>query len=683
MLNKWASCLIFLILSIFCIINITNAEVRTFVKEYTYQASEADSKQSSRVLALEQAKRMLLEELGTYLESETEVKNFHISSDRIKILTAGVVSTRIVDEKWDGKQYWLKAVISADPNEVARSIDALRNDYKKLRELNETNVKLKSALDEIEKLKKDIKENKSNIGKSRIIKEYNNKISALTTLGLFSDGVNFLTDALLTGNYSYYQKAIDAFLKVIKLDPQNVQAYTLCASTYGASGKHKQSIDISNKLIKMKPRLADGYFSRGIAHSDLGNYTKAIQDYETALKYSPSKWEAFYFKGLAYFNKRDYSKAIDELDIAINMLMREREKFIFTPLEIDKDSIKISTSDWKEAPKASASTGKLVSIDELTDDIILKSRETIIITGLSDSYGLRGRSYFMLNNKTQAINDFTQAINLLPESKSNALIYLLRGSATYTCSTIQQSIEDMSKAISLDKKNPAYYQDRGTIYSMGGMCLAAESYERFTKGIRDEDKNTASQMEAYKRLADDDFKTADAMGYKKIEEKERQRVIAEVRENDAAEGKKLKKAKIIREGQFIAYDNGTVLDTNTKLMWASKDNGSNINWASAKSYCENYRGGGYTDWRMPTQDELTVLYDSSKSRALVGDTIIYIHVATTFIRLTSTWVWATDTGGSDVTSLFGFHLGKPFWPHRLGDQAYDHYCRALPVRSGK
>lgn len=70
-------------------------------------------------------------------------------------------------------------------------------------------------------------------------------------------------------------------------------------------------------------------------------------------------------------------------------------------------------------------------------------------------------------------------------------------------------------------------------------------------------------------------------------------------------------SEIRRDGRFIVYDNGTVLDTRTNLMWAAKDNGSNINWQNAKEYCENYRGGGYTDWRVPTQDELAGLYDRS------------------------------------------------------------------------
>jgi hypothetical protein len=35
--------------------------------------------------------------------------------------------------------------------------------------------------------------------------------------------------------------------------------------------------------------------------------------------------------------------------------------------------------------------------------------------------------------------------------------------------------------------------------------------------------------------------------------------------------------EVRRDGRFIAYDNGTVLDTKTNLMWAAKDNGSDIN----------------------------------------------------------------------------------------------------------
>jgi hypothetical protein len=57
------------------------SESKLFIEEYTYRASEADSKLSSRIIAFEEVKRLLLEKLGTYLESETEVKNFHPKKD--------------------------------------------------------------------------------------------------------------------------------------------------------------------------------------------------------------------------------------------------------------------------------------------------------------------------------------------------------------------------------------------------------------------------------------------------------------------------------------------------------------------------------------------------------------------------------------------------------------------------
>ena len=42
-----------------------------------------------------------------------------------------------------------------------------------------------------------------------------------------------------------------------------------------------------------------------------------------------------------------------------------------------------------------------------------------------------------------------------------------------------------------------------------------------------------------------------------------------------------------RDGNFIAYKNGTVLDTKTNLMWAATDNGKGISWEDAKKYVLN------------------------------------------------------------------------------------------------
>ena len=118
-----------------------SAETKTFVREYTYQAGDEDSKNSSRTISLREVKRLLLEELGTYLESTTEVQNFQLTKDQIITLTAGIVRSELVEEKWDGRTYWIKARIQADSGDVIKAIDKLRKDRQKIKELEEMRKK--------------------------------------------------------------------------------------------------------------------------------------------------------------------------------------------------------------------------------------------------------------------------------------------------------------------------------------------------------------------------------------------------------------------------------------------------------------------------------------------------------------------------------------------------------------
>jgi predicted Zn-dependent protease len=107
----------------------------TFEREYRYEAGKTDNLVSCRMIALEQVKRLLLEELGTYLESSTEVRNFSLTRDKITVLTAGIVRATIIEEKWDTRVYYLKARVAADPDDVTRKIDALRRDRRKSEDL--------------------------------------------------------------------------------------------------------------------------------------------------------------------------------------------------------------------------------------------------------------------------------------------------------------------------------------------------------------------------------------------------------------------------------------------------------------------------------------------------------------------------------------------------------------------
>ena len=73
------------------------------------------------------------------------LKKFALTKDQVTVFAAGIVQNEVLDEKWDGHYYWLKAKLMADPGEVVKSIDVLRKDQQKTKEL----VEMKRHSDEL------------------------------------------------------------------------------------------------------------------------------------------------------------------------------------------------------------------------------------------------------------------------------------------------------------------------------------------------------------------------------------------------------------------------------------------------------------------------------------------------------------------------------------------------------
>ncbi|HEX9782205.1 MAG TPA: hypothetical protein VGA56_05655, partial [Opitutaceae bacterium] len=67
------------------------AEVRLLTATGEYRMGDNDTKTDAKRLALLDAKRLALEQVGTYLEGVTEVKNLRVTKDEIRSYTAGIV----------------------------------------------------------------------------------------------------------------------------------------------------------------------------------------------------------------------------------------------------------------------------------------------------------------------------------------------------------------------------------------------------------------------------------------------------------------------------------------------------------------------------------------------------------------------------------------------------------------
>ncbi|HVG01404.1 MAG TPA: hypothetical protein VM842_00870, partial [Nitrospira sp.] len=116
-----------------------SAEIRKVTAHGEYRLAEHDTRADGVRLAIEAAKKDALEQVATYLENVTEVRNMDVTRDDIRSYTAGIV--RVLDEKTTTRLERNTIVIRADltaevdPHEVAQAIAALRENESALHEL--------------------------------------------------------------------------------------------------------------------------------------------------------------------------------------------------------------------------------------------------------------------------------------------------------------------------------------------------------------------------------------------------------------------------------------------------------------------------------------------------------------------------------------------------------------------
>ena len=244
------------------------AKTKVFEREYRYQASEADSKLSCRTIALEQVKRLLMEELGIYLESETKVSDFQLTTDQITTLTAGIVRTEILSENWDGKVYRLSAKIEADPNQVIEAISILMQDRNKNRQLERSRANTEQYLKEIEHLKIELVEAKGS-DLERKQHEYVSIVKRLSAEDWFERGIAFEES-------KRYEEAIRAYTKAIEMNPILTGAYNNRGNVWRDIGDFDRSYNDFNKMIELDSNSIFAYIGRGSALSDKGKYLQAV-----------------------------------------------------------------------------------------------------------------------------------------------------------------------------------------------------------------------------------------------------------------------------------------------------------------------------------------------------------------------------------------------------------------------
>ncbi len=105
---------------------------QTFIKEYSYNASENDSKVTARKAALKQIKLLAIEEVGVVVKSSYSKNEFLSGENFSKTIktnfskfSSALTKTKILDQKWNGETFYIKGT-SKNPSTPQREEKKMR-----------------------------------------------------------------------------------------------------------------------------------------------------------------------------------------------------------------------------------------------------------------------------------------------------------------------------------------------------------------------------------------------------------------------------------------------------------------------------------------------------------------------------------------------------------------------------
>lgn len=277
-----------------------SAEVRDYVRDYDYQANKFDSQDTARVNAIEGVKSTLLEELGTHIE---QVININKDSSGAKFfsedtvaMTAGIVKLKVLDEKWDFKDYYVKASMQADPDQVQKDIEALRNNHQLESTLRDTLRSLKQANEQIASLKQQLRDSTDPAKRKTLAQDYMNQVKNVEA----EEAFRAFVQAQVNGDFE------TAFSKLKKLaDEGYAKAQTKIGSMYHHGLGVKLDYAIARQWYEKAIQTGgdpEAYVNLGSLYEhSMGvsqNYGKAAELYREGMEKGSRK--AYSFLGFMY-----------------------------------------------------------------------------------------------------------------------------------------------------------------------------------------------------------------------------------------------------------------------------------------------------------------------------------------------------------------------------------------------
>ena len=134
------------------------------------------------------------------------------------------------------------------------------------------------------------------------------------------------------------------------------------------------------------------------------------------------------------------------------------------------------------------------------------------------------------------------------------------------------------------------------------------------------------------------------------------------------------------KSRFLKRDDGTIYDSVTSVTWMANDSfldlARDVSYSEAEDYVKETnkkKAGGYSDWRIPSIQEASSIFDKEKLNkdSKGGD----IFLDSVFPPGAANCTWTSSTRGKEAQIMF-YANGCPYW-YEKNDKTISHAVRLI------
>jgi len=365
--------------------------VKEIVSEGAYNMGDGETPSVAESRALLNAKRVALEQAGTYVESYTKVENMQVTKDEIKVLASGIMEVEILDKKrtivGDGFRFWVKIKAKVNPDKIQEMAKRVKEksvveDYKTIQEAYDKSQK------EIGELKKQLAKAKGEKEKKQVEAKITDDERLFEANKWFEKGYSHTLNTEM-------DSAIEAYTSAISLNPDYAEAYNNRGISYYLRGiftseqsQFEQAMKDFSKVIALKPESYSGYFAQGVIFAYKEEYDKAIKELNKAIALNPDEDIAYVQRGLVYSKIKQFGNAVADY----NKVIVKGGPFSAIAYS-NRGGISLASKQYERA------------IEDYNKAIELRPKNTLF-------YNNRGATYANKGQYDRAISDFQKACDM-------------------------------------------------------------------------------------------------------------------------------------------------------------------------------------------------------------------------------------------------------------------------------